>query len=137
MTQWYITKYARLSNGGVELLSYVKASNFAIAQSRERDYLPNGEFYHAESRVGSLLPTFKPYWVAREKYSHKPYVAQMQAEAELKAQHLIDAEDVDFALMTQEMQILKPLLTQAQYTVVFQALMRKPSVMKYLYERNN
>ena len=134
MTQWYITRYARLSNGEVELLSYAQASNFATAQSRERVNLPNQEFYHAETSVGSLLPKFKPYWVAREKYSHKPYVAQMQTEAEIKARHLIDAEDVDFASMTQEMQILKPLLTQAQYTVVFQAVMRKPSVMKYLYE---
>lgn len=133
---WYITKYARLHNGEVELISYTKAPNLAYACGAECINLPNDQFYQAECIIGSLLPKFKPYWVARERYSHKPHIAQMQVEAELKAQYLIDAKDVDFALMTREMQILKPLLTQAQFDVTFNALKRKPSVMKYLYERS-
>ena len=137
MAQWYIARYARLSNGEVELLSYVKALNFAIAQNYERVNLPNQEFYHAETTVGSLLPMLKLVWQNREKYSHKPHTAQMQADAEYKAQHILRAEDVDFNQTVQTMQILKPLLTQAQYAMVFKAVMRKPSVMKYLYERSN
>lgn len=137
MAQWYITRYARLSNGEVELISYAKASNFAIAQSRERVTLPNGEFYHAETSVGSLLPMLKLAWHNRDKYSHKPHTAQMQVDAEYKAQHILRAEDVNFNKTMQAMKILKPLLTQVQYAMVFEAVMRKPSVMKYLYERSN
>lgn len=136
MAQWYITKYARLSNGEVELLSYSKASNFEVACSKERINLPNNQFYRAENRVGSLLPKLKLCWVAREKYSHKPQTAQLQAEAEIQAQRILDAVDVDFTKTVKDMQILKPLLTKVQYDLVFQSLMRKPSVMQYLYERS-
>lgn len=136
MAQWYITKYARLSNGEVELLSYSKAPNFDVACGAENINLPNDQFYHAENRVGSILPALKLTWMNREKYSHKPHVAQMQIDAEHKAQHILRAEDVDFAKTMKAMQVLKPLLIKAQYDLVLQALMRKPSVMKYLYERS-
>ncbi len=135
MAQWYITTYARLSNGEVELISYVKAPNFAVAQGAERINLQKPQFYHAENCVGSLLPALKLDWIAREQYSHKPYVAQMQVDAEHKAQHILRVVDVDFTKTMQTMQTLKPLLTKTQYDLVFKALMRKPSVMKYLYER--
>lgn len=136
MAQWYITTYARLSNGEVELISYSKAANFNVACGAERINLPSPQFYHAENCVGSLLPKFKPYWVAREKYSHKPNKAEMQIKAENVAKRIITAKDVDFNKATKVMRDLKPLLTKAQYDLVFQALMRKPSVMKYLYERS-
>lgn len=137
MAQWYITKYARLSDGGVELISYSKATNFEVACSKERINLPNNQFYRAENRIGSMLPRLKLDWVAREQYSHKPHMAQMQVDAEYKAQHIFRADDVDFTKTMQMMQVLKPLLIKAQYDLVFQALMRKPSVMKYLYEKEN
>lgn len=136
MAQWYITKYARLSNGEVELLSYTKAENFDVACSKERINLPNDQFYRAENCVGSMLPKFKPYWVDRDVYSHKPAKAEMQVKAELVAKRIITAKDVDFAKATKAMKDLKPLLIKAQYDLVFKALMRKPSVMKYLYERS-
>jgi hypothetical protein len=135
-TQWYITKYARLLNREVELISYTKAPNFDVACGAEHINLPNNQFYHAENCVGSLLPKFKPYWVARDVYSHKAQTAQLQAEAEIKAQHIIDAVDVDFADTMKAMKDLNGLLTKVQYDVVFQSVMRKPSVIKYLYERS-
>ena len=137
MAQWYITKYARLHNGEVELLSYVKAPNFGVACGYERRNLPNNQFYHAENCVGSLLPKFKPYWLARERYSHKPQTAEMQVKAELIAKRIIQAKDVDFAQATKAMKDIEPLLTKAQYTLTLNALMRKPSVMQYLYERSD
>ena len=137
MSQWYITKYARLANGEVELISYSKAPNFQVACGAERINLPNPQFYRAENRVGSMLPKIKACWVARDTYSHKPHVAQLQVEAEIKAQHILDADDVDFAETKKTMKNLKPLLTKAQYDLVFVAIMRKPSVMQYLYERSN
>lgn len=137
MTQWYITRYARLLNGEVELISYTKAANFEVACSAEHINLPNNQFYHAESRIGNLLPELKLYWVARDKYSHKPKVAELQAEAEIKAQFILNAEDLEFAPTMQFLKDIKGLLTKAQYDTVFKATMRKPSVMKYLYERNN
>lgn len=136
MAQWYISKYARLSNGEVELISYSKAPNFDAACGAERINLPNNQFYRAENRVGSLLPQFKPSWVAREKYSHKIDTMGMQVRAENMAKRIILAEDVDFDRGTKRMRDLKPLLTKAQYDLVFKAFMRKPSVMKYLYERS-
>ena len=135
MAQWYISIYARLENGEVELISYSKAANFNVACGAERINLPKPQFYHAENCVGSLLPRFKPYWVAREKYSHKPETAGLQVRAENMAKRLILAEDVDFDKATKRMKDIQPLLTKAQYDLVFKALMRKPSVMKYLYER--
>ena len=137
MAQWYITKYARLSNGEVELISYSKAPNFNVACGAEHINLPNDQFYHAENCVGSMLPKLELEWIAREKYSHKAHIAQMQSDAEYKAQHILRAEDVDFASTMRVMQVLKPLLIKAQYDLVLKALMRKPSVMKYLYERSN
>ena len=137
MSQWYIAKYARLLDGEVELISYTKAPNFQVACGAERINLPKPQFYHAETQIGSLLPKFQPCWVARERYSHKPETAQDQIEAELTAQHIINAKDLVFSSATKAMKILKPRLTQAQYEVTLNALMRKPSVMKYLYERNN
>ena len=136
MTQWYITRYARLLNGGVELISYSEAPNFEVACGAENINLPDDHFYHAEYRVGSLLPNLKSYWVAREKYSHKPETAELQAEAEIKAQAILDAVDVDFAETMQTMKDLKGLLTKAQYDMVLKSLMRKPTVMQHLYERS-
>lgn len=136
MTQWYITKYVRLLDGEVELISYTKAPNFNVARGSERINLPNNQFYHAESRVGSLLPKFKPIWVAREVYSHKPETAQMQVDAELYAQRILDADDVNFGSTMTTMRMIKSLLTQAQYDLVLKALMRKPSVLQHLYERS-
>jgi hypothetical protein len=136
MAQWYITKYARLVDGTVEIISYTKAANFAVACGAERTNLPKPQFYHAENCIGSLLPMLKPYWVARERYSHKPKMAEMQLKAENVAKRIITAKDVDFNKATKAMKDLRPLLTKAQYDLVFQSLMRKPSVMKYLYERS-
>ena len=136
MAQWYITKYARLSNGEVELISYSLAANFNVACGAERINLPNDQFYHAENCVGSLLPKLETSWVARERYSHKPQTAGLQVRAENVARRLISAEDVEFDKATKRMKDIKPLLTQAQYNLVLNALMRKPSVMKYLYERS-
>lgn len=137
MAQWYITTYARLYNGEVELISYTKAPNFGVACGAERINLPNNQFYRAENCIGSLLPKLKPYWVVRERYSHKPDTAEMQVKAENMAKRIILAKDVDFNQATTKMKDLKPLLTKAQYDLVFKALMRKPSVMKYLYEKEN
>ena len=137
MAQWYISTYARLSNGEVELISYTKAENFGVACGAERINLPKPQFYHAENCVGSLLPRLKLDWVTRERYSHKPEMMGMQVRAENMAKRIISAEDVDFNKTTEKMRKLKPFLTMAQYHLVFKALMRKPSVMKYLYERSN
>lgn len=135
MTQWYITRYARLLNGEVELISYALAPSLAEAQLIERTYLPNGEFFKAEDKVGSLLPPFKPRWAKREKYSHKPETAKLQLEAEKAAKCIIKAADVKFHGTMHIMKSIEPMLTKKQYDLTLQALMRKPSVMKYLYER--
>lgn len=137
MSQWYTTRYARLLDGEVELISYSLASSFAEAKMQERINLPNAQFYKAESEVGSLLKPFKPRWAKREKYSHKPQMAEMQLEAERAAKCIIKAADVNFHGTMQIMKTIEPMLTKRQYDLTFQALMRKPSVMKYLYERNN
>lgn len=135
MSQWYITRYARLLDGEVELISYTLATSFAEAKLRERINLPNAQFYKAESEVGSLLKPFKPRWAKREKYSHKPQMAKMQLEAEKAAKCIIRAKDIQFNGTMHIMKTIEPMLTKAQYDLTFQALMRKPSVMKYLYER--
>jgi hypothetical protein len=137
MSQWYITRYARLLDGEVELISYTVATNFTEAKLQERTNLPNAQFYKAESEVGSLLPPFKPRWAKREKYSHKPQMAKMQLEAEKAAKCIIKAADVKFHGTMHIMKSIEPMLTKTQYNLTLQALMRKPSVMKYLYERNN
>lgn len=135
MTQWYISKYARLHNGEVELVSYSKAESFEVACRAEKINLPNDQFYHAENRVGSLLPKINIKWVARDKYSHKPQTAQMQVQAEETALRIIKADNVEFDFSTKQMLgILSLLLTKAQYALVLKSLMRKPSVMQELYE---
>ena len=139
--QWYLTRYARLPNGKFELINYAPMSSLHEAEFKARVQLPNNEFYKAECKVGSLLPP-KPqsYWVARDRYSHKPMVAQMQVEAEIKAQHILDQLDTntfDIKEVLSDMQLLKPILTKPQYQILLDALMSKPSVIKILYERRH
>ena len=140
--QWYLTKYARLADGKVELLTYTPMS-FAEAQYKTTQKLPNNEFYFAECKVGSLLaPQSKPIWVARERYSHKPYVAKTQADAEVKAQELLNQLshsniNIDIKSIFSDMQLLKPLLTKPQYTILLDYLMAQPQVIKILYERRS
>ena len=133
---YYITRYARLLDGEVELISYTTTTSLAKAKIQERTHLLNGEFYKAESVLGSLLPPFKPRWSKRERYSHKPETAQMQLEAERAAKCIIKADDVKFTGAMHIMKSIEPMLTKAQFDLTFKALMRKPSVMKYLYERS-
>lgn len=140
-TTWYLTKYARLSDGGLELVCYAAMPNFAVAQHRAKTQLPNNEFYLAECKVGSLLaPTPKPSWVARDRYSHKPHIARLQVEAELKAQHILNilvADTFDVKNVLSEMQLLKPILTKPQYQILLDTLMSKPKIINILYERSN
>lgn len=135
--QWYLTKYARLTNGGFELLSYVPMT-FDQAQYHSKVTLPNNEFYKVEHKVGSLLPPkAQPLWVARDRYSHKPMTATFQAEAEIKAQQILDILDTDFdikAVLT-DMQTLKPILTKAQYSILLDKLLSTSQATKILYER--
>lgn len=137
--QWYLTTYARLSNGEFELITYTPMPSLEVAQHRSKVTLPNNEFYEVECRVGSLLPkTPKPCWVARDRYSHKSHVAQLQCEAEVKAQQLLDILDsniFDVKSLLKEMQLLKPILTKPQYNILLNALMSKPCVIKILNER--
>ena len=135
MAQWYITRYARLLDGKVELISYAVASDYAKAKLAERINLPNAHFYKAEYEVGSLLPPFKPLWEKREKYSHKPETAKLQLEAEKAAKCIIRAKDLQFNGTMHIMKSIEPMLTKAQFNLTLKALMRKPSVMKYLYEK--
>ena len=139
--QWYLTRYARLLNGEVELLTYAPMSSLAEAQYKSKTQLPNNEFYEVECKVGSLLPPKpQPCWIARDCYSHKPAVAQLQAEAELKAQHILNTlntDDFDIKDVLSEMQVVKKILTKPQYSILLDALMSKPSVIKILYERGN
>ena len=138
-TQWSLTKYARLSNGEFELLSYAPMSSFAEAQFKAQTKLPNNEFYEVEHKIGSLLPPQpKSCWVARDRYSHKPVQAELQGKAELKAQQILDAldsNDFDIKEVLGDMQLLKPLLTKPQYEILLNNLMSKPCTMKILYER--
>lgn len=136
--QWYLTRYARLSNGEFELLSYTPMSSFAEAQYRAKTNLPNNEFYEVEHKVGSLLtPKPQSCWVARDRYSHKPMTAELQAEAELKAQqilNMLDSNDFDIKAVLSDMQTIKPILTKPQYEILLNNLMSKPCTMKILYE---
>lgn len=137
--QWYLTRYAHL-NGGFELISYTLMPSLAVAQYKAQTRLPNNEFYEVECRVGSLLPpTPPPCWIAREVYSHKPHIAELQADAEVRAYQIFGLLETDFDLkeVLSEMQLLKPLLTKPQYKVLLDALMTKPCVIKILYEENN
>lgn len=136
---WYLTKYVRLANGKVELLTYTQM-DFSEAQYKSTRQLPDNEFYYVECKVGSLLAQPKPVWIARERYSHKPYVAKAQADAEVKAQQLLDtlstySTDLDIKSILSTMQLLKPLLTQPQYNTLLTTLMVQPQVIKTLYER--
>ena len=138
--QWYLTTYARLSNGGFELLTYASMPSLEVAQYKAQTELPNNEFYEVECRLGSLLPkTPKPCWVTRERYSHKPNVAQSQVEAELKAQRMLKrihkADTLNPKRTMSNILDLKQWLTKPQYQLLLDALMSKPCVMKILYER--
>ena len=138
--QWYLTRYARLSNGEFELLTYDKMPSLEVAQCRANTKLPNDEFYEVEFRVGSLLPkTPRPTWVARDRYSHKPMLAQLQVEAELKAQWLLKKiytkDSFNLKLTMQHILDLKPYLIQAQYNLLLNTLMSKPITTKVIYER--
>lgn len=83
--QWYLTRYARLLNGEVELLTYAPMSSLAEAQYKSKTQLPNNEFYEVECKVGSLLPPKpQPCWIARDCYSHKPAVAQFKPKPNSK-----------------------------------------------------
>lgn len=142
MLQWFLTRYARLSNGEFELLTYDPMPSLAVAQHRAKTQLPNNEFYEVECRVGSLLPpTPKPCWVFRERYSHKIDIAQQQVEAELKAQRMLKrihkADTLSPKRTMSNIRDLKPWLTMPQYQVLLDALMSKPCVMKILYESEN
>lgn len=140
MLQWYLTKYARLADGKVELLSYTPM-DFNSAQYKATKTLSDNKFYFVECKVGSLLtPQPKPYWIARERYSHKPYVAKAQAEAEIKAQKLLDvlsvySIDLDLESILSEMQLIKALLTKPQYDILLNCLMSKPQVMQILNKK--
>ena len=140
--QWYLTRYTRLPNGEFELVTYDLMPSLAVAQHRAKTQLPNNEFYEVECRIGSLLPPPpKPYWVFRERYSHKPDIAQQQVEAELKARRMLDrihkADTLSPKRTMSNILDLKPWLTMPQYQVLLDALMSKPCVMKILYESEN
>ena len=137
---WYLTRYARLSNGEFELVTYNKMPSLEVAQLRAKTKLPNNEFYEVEFRVGSLLaPMPKPTWIARERYSHKPDLAQQQVEAELKAQRLLKKictkDSFNLKITTKHIIELKPFLIQAQHQTLVDALMSKPITIKALYEK--
>lgn len=137
--QWYLTRYARLSNGELELITYTEMS-LTEAQHKARTKLPNNEFYEVEHRVGSLLPALKFCLETRDRYSHKQTAAKLQAEAEVKAQQLLaeinqDSLSLDLPTILTEMQVLKPALTKPQYEVLLNSLMSKPCVIKILYEK--
>ena len=139
--QWYLTRYARLSNGEYELLTYTSMPSFEAAQYKARTPLPNNEFFEAECRIGSLLPKAQPCLVARDVYSHKPHIAQLQHQAEVKAQQILSNILVTelYALkgILSDMQLLKPLLTKSQYDTLLDTLMSRPCVSKILYERGD
>ena len=138
--QWYLTRYAELTNGQFELITYDKMPSLEIAQHRAKTKLPNNEFYEVECRVGSLIaPQPKPTWIAREMYSHKADLAQCQVEAELKAQRLLKKiytkDSFNLKLTMTQILDLKPFLIQAQYQLLLDTLMSKPITTKVIYER--
>lgn len=139
--QWYLTRYAELPNGGFELLTYDEMPSLEVAQLRAKTRLPNNEFYEVECRIGSLLPKLdKPCWVTRKEYSHKPYVEELQIQAEIEAQYILDSlssDTFDVKEILSKMQLLKPLLIKAQYKILLDALMSNPCVTKILYERGD
>lgn len=138
--QWYLTRYAELPNGEFELITYDKMPSLEVAQLRAKTKLPNNEFYEVEFKVGSLLPkTSKPTWIDRERYSHKPDLAQQQVEAELKAKQLLkkmhSKDSFNLKIMMKHLLNLKPFLIQAQYNLLLDTLMSRPITTKVLYER--
>ena len=138
--QWYLTRYARLTNGQFELISYVATPNLETAQCKARTKLPNNEFYEVECKVGSLLKMPQTCWVVRERYSHKPMVAQQQVEAELCAIRIlnrIENNRIDLQNTFKQIKDIRPLLTKPQFEVLFNALKSNPKVMQMLYERGN
>lgn len=135
--KWYLTRYARLSSGEFELITYDEMPSLEVAQCRAKTQLPNNEFYEVECRVGSLLPpTPQPCWVARERYSHKPHIAQCQVEAELKAQRILKriykAETLNPKRTLTNIVALKEWLTKPQYQILLETLMSKPCIIKIL-----
>ena len=139
--QWYLTKYAQLSNGEFELITYTPMPSLEVAQHRSKVTLPNNEFYEVECSVGSLLPpTSQPCWVARERYSHKPQIAQQQIEAELCAIRIlsrIKTNRIDLKNTFAQIKDIRPFLTAPQFEVLFTALKSNPKVVKVLYERGD
>ena len=138
--QWYLTRYARLSNGGFELITYDPMPSLEVAQLRAKTQLPCNEFYEVECRVGSLLtPPPKPTWIARDRYSHKAEVAQCQVEAELKAQRMLKriykADTLSPKRTLTNIVALKEWLTKPQYQLLLDTLMSKPCVIKIMYEK--
>lgn len=138
--QWFLTRYARLANGKFELLTYAPMPSLEVAQYKSKTKLPNDEFYEVEFRVGSLLPNHQFTWVARDRYSHKPAVAQQQVEAELCAIRIlnrIQTNRIDIKNTFAQIKDIRPFLTTPQFEVLFTALKSNPKVMKILYERGN
>ena len=138
--QWYLTRYAGLTNGQFELISYNKMPNLETAQLRAKTKLPNNEFYEVECRVGSLLQHTQSCWVARERYSHKPNVAQQQVEAELCAIRIlnrIESNRIDLKNTFKQIKDIRPFLTAPQFEVLFNALKSNQKVIQMLYERGN
>ena len=136
--QWYLTVYARLSDDEFELITYDKMPSLEVAQLRAKTQLSDNMFYEVEFRVGSLLPpTPKPTWIARDRYSHKPDLAQQQVEAELKAQRLLKKiyrqDTFNLKIMLKNILELKSFLIQAQYQLLLDTLMSKPYTIKTLY----
>lgn len=136
--QWYLTRYAKLGHGKFELLTYDKMPNLEVAQHRAKVKLPNNEFYEVECKVGSLIPpTPKPCWITRDEYSHKPYIEKLQVQAEIKAQQILDilnSDSFDVKDVVNELLLLKPLLIKAQYNILLDAIMQKPTVQKLIYD---
>lgn len=137
--QWYLTRYARLPNGKFELITYDKMPSLEVARLRAKTQLSDNMFYEVEFRVGSLLaPTPQPCWVARNRYSHIPYIAEQQVEAELKAQQLLKKihtkDTFNLKIMFKHILDIKPFLIQAQYQILLDTLMSKPYVIKKLYD---
>lgn len=138
--QWYLTRYARLTDGRFELITYAPMSSLETAQCKAKAQLPNNEFYEVECRVGSLLPKHQPCWIARDRYCHKPDVAQQQVEAELCAIRILNRVQnnrIDLKNTFAQIKKIRPFLTTPQFEVLFTALKSNPKVMKNLYERGN
>ena len=138
--QWYLTRYARLTNGQFEVISYSEMPNLEIAQHRAKTILHNNEFYEVEFRVGSLLPSNQPCWFVRDRYSHKPAIAQQQVEAELCAIRILNrikSNRIDITNTFAQIKKIRPFLIAPQFEVLFAALKSNPRVMKILYERGD